>query len=145
MKKRWHIINSITFVSASILLLLLSFWSLYPYPTPTIKEPIQILNQNKKIAIGDRIVMKLEVTKPADYSPKGSVFITCNDGNLVTLAPLTTNLPVGSYTILNDKYTLPPKVAVGSECKFNFRNEYQVNPIRTVTGDWASETFKVKE
>lgn len=139
----WHFITLLTFISASVIVITCLFWTLYPYQVSDVKVPIGITNENNQIKVGEKIEMKLQVTKPNNIKPEGSVFITCNDGNLVTMASLTANLPVGEYTVLNDKYTLPPKVAVGSKCVFNFRNTYQVNPIRSINKEWQSEQFEV--
>lgn len=141
--KVWHAIAIITFVSTTILVLIMLFWTIYPYKVSEVKVPIKILNDNKQIRIGETIEMEIQVNKPSELKPEGSVYITCNDGNLVTMNSMTTNLPVGEYTVVNRLYKLPPKVAVGSKCKFNFRNVYQVNPIRDITREWASEDFEV--
>ena len=139
----WHFVTLLTFISASVIVITCLFWVLYPYQVSDVKVPIKILNKDNRIKVGDKIEMKLQVTKPRDIKPDGSVFITCDDGNLVTMASLTANLPVGQYPVINDKYTLPPKVAIGSKCVFNFRNSYKVNPIRTIIKEWHSEQFEV--
>lgn len=141
--KLWHVMAIITFVSATALVIIFLFWTLYPYKVSEVKVPIEIMNKNNQIRIGEKIEMKLQVSKPNNIKPEGSVFITCDDGNLVTMASLTANLPVGDYTVINDKYTLPHKVAVGAKCNFNFRNVYQVNPIREIVKNWYSEQFEV--
>ena len=139
----WHFITLLTSISASIIVLTCLVWVLYPYQVSDVKVPIGITNENNQIKVGEKIEMKLQVTKPSDIKPDGTVFITCDDGNLITMASLVANLPVGQYPVINDKYTLPPKVAVGSKCVFNFRNSYQVNPIRTIIKEWHSESFEV--
>jgi len=139
----WHFVTLLTFISASVIVLTCLVWVLYPYQVSEVKVPIEIMNENNQIRVGDKIEMKIQVNKPNNISPEGTVFITCDDGNLVTMASLTANLPVGEYTVLNDKYTLPPKVEVGSKCVFNFRNSYKVNPIRNIVKEWYSESFEV--
>lgn len=121
--------------------LLSLYWLMHDYELPSVKTPIQIVNANHEIAIGDRIQMRMVVDKPISMQPEGSVFISCKDGNLVTMVPLITNLPVGKYVVFNDKYILPPKVAVGSKCVMNLKYTYQVNPIRTETLQWPTEEF----
>lgn len=141
--KLWHAIAIITFVSTTILVLIMLFWTIYPYKVSEVKVPIKILNENKQIRIGETIEMEIQVSKPSDLRPDGSVYITCNDGNLVPMNSITTNLPIGEYAVVNRLYKLPPKVAIGSKCQFNFRNSYQVNPIRDITKEWYSESFEV--
>jgi hypothetical protein len=140
---RWVILRWVAFLPATILLVLAAYWSLYPYQVSDVEVPIEIVNTNKTIALGDKIVMRLRVSKPNDYKPNGTVYITCDDGSLVTLSTLVNNLPVGNYEFINDSYILPPKVAKGATCRFNFRNSYRVNPIRTITKQWYSEDFIV--
>ena len=139
----WHIVAIITFVTTTIFVGLMLFWTVSPYQVSDVQEPIKILNENKQIKIGEPIEMELIVNKPTDIKPVGSVYITCDDGNLVTMNSSVTNLPVGKYTVINNRYLLPPKVMVGAKCQFNFRNVYQVNPIRDITREWNSEYFEV--
>lgn len=128
-----------------ILISCVAFWIIYPYHLPDIKEPIPILNQDNKIAVGENIRMQLEINKRAATVNNNTVFITCDDGNLVTMSSENTkNLPVGTFVVVSDSYVLPPKVKVGSVCTFHFRNNYKVNPIRSITKDWQSEPFEVK-
>ena len=143
MKHFWIYFTRFVFLSWTVFLLLVAFWLLYPYKVSSIKEPIAILNEYNEIAIGDAIIMKIELTKPNEIRPKGTVFITCDSGNLVTLLGNPQNLPVGKYTVVNDRYILPSKVSVGDKCKFHFKNSYQVNPIREITKEWVSEEFTV--
>lgn len=137
----WIAISFITFVSATMI-----FWLLYPYPVSTIEEPIRILNKNNEVAVGEPIIQELKITKPNNIAPADPTrVIICDDGNLVTMAgvPSALNLPIGSYTFVNDKYILPPKVAVGAKCSFVWTQTYQVNPIRKIAVEWTSEQFKI--
>lgn len=141
--KLWHVIAILTFVMLTIIVLTALFWTIYPYQVSDVKVPIKILNTNQQIKIGQPIEMELQVSKPNDIKPDGTVFITCNDGNLVTMNSSIANLPKGDYRVVNDKYLLPSKVMIGAKCHFNFRNVYQVNPIRSITKDWFSQEFEV--
>lgn len=137
----WIIIAFITFVSSLII-----FWFLYPYPVSSIKEPIRILNKNNEVTVGEPIIQELKITKPNNIAPADPTrVLVCDDGNLVTLSaiPSTLNLPIGSYTFVNDRYILPPKVATGAKCAFVWTQSYQVNPIRKIAVEWTSEQFKV--
>lgn len=136
-------IVNVILISAVFLTWIGVFWAIYPYPTAEVQQPITILNPNKEIAIGDNIVMELKIDKPTNIKPEGARFITCNDGNLVTLSSLATRLPTGRYTYVNDQYVLLPKVQAGSRCTFHFINQYRVNPIRVIEREWVSEQFLV--
>jgi hypothetical protein len=122
------------------------FWIVYPYDVTSVKEPILILNENNEIPIGGNIELQLEVNKVNDLIPEVTIFIECDDGSLLPLVPFASvNLPRGEFTVVNDDYVVPNGAAVGSICTFNFRNTYQVNPIRSITREWASEEFLVLE
>jgi hypothetical protein len=144
MRKFIHILASLIILGNLFIIGLIAFWLIYDYKVPDMKEPIEILNANNEIAAGDVISMKLEVIKSKSYKPNSTNFIKCNDGNLVTMNSTTKNIPSGSYVIESNTYILPPKVARGATCQFVFKNEYKVNPIRTITKEWVSEEFLIK-
>jgi hypothetical protein len=141
--KLWHAMAITTFMLASIIVLAALFWTIYPYKTADIKVPIEILNENKQVRVGEPIVMKLQVKKYTNLTPKGSVYLKCNDGQVIELPSAVTNRPPGEYETVVDKYRVPERATVGVKCTFNFRNAYQVNPIREIVKDWYSEEFEV--
>jgi len=126
-------------------------WTYYNYfdfyHLPSVVEPITILNENNEIAYGEAIEMKLVIKKPQELASIGSVDITCDDGNLITMTPSSRSgtVPTGNHTLITKSYKLPPKAAIGSKCQFNFINIYEVNPYKTEIRTWSSETFKVVE
>jgi len=120
------------------------WWTFQPVALPAVVEPIRILNEGREVAIGEAIVMRLEVSKPPGARTLQSTrFISCESGNLITLTASVKDLPAGRYTVVSDSVILPAKVAPGDECRFTFRNTYAVNPIRDETVEWSSEEFKV--
>ena len=139
----WATISLISFTALTVI-----YWLLASYPVTTIQEPIRILNPNKEVRIGEPIIQELKIHKPNDTAPANTTrVLLCEDGNLVTLATLPSplNLPTGKYTLINDRYVLPPKVSPGSRCIFVWRQSYRVNPVREIPVEWKSETFIVKE
>lgn len=142
-KKTLHVFAWIAIIGNICLIILIGFWKLWPYQIPYVKQPIEIMNENKEIRIGEVIRMKLYVSKPKYLVSNSLPTITCSDGNLVTLAPSSLTLPRGEYVYESETYVLPPKVAVGAECQFNFNNYYQLNPVRNEPVTWSSEQFKV--
>lgn len=145
-KKFLHYFAWVAIIGNLLLIGLVAFWLIYPYQVPEIKQPIPIMNSDKEIAVGDNIRMKLAVDKHNDMTPSVVAHnITCTDGNLVTMAAKARTLPKGSYTIDTNNYILPPKVAKGATCQFNYVNTYKLNPIKSVTTTYSSEQFKVKE
>lgn len=143
MKKLVHVLAWLAIIGNLCLIALIAFWLLFPYKTTYVNQPIEILNANHEIRIGDPIKVKLEVNKPNGLAPESQRFIVCEDGNLVTIAKSSMTLPRGSYIIISDKADLPPKVAIGATCKLQITNTYRLNPIRNETDTWLSENFKV--
>ena len=145
-KKILHVLAWVVIIGDILLVGMVAFWLVYPYNLPTVKEPIPIENENHVIAIGEPIKMTLIINKPQDMTPTIVAHnITCNDGNLVTLSSTGKTMPKGSYTIHSSSYVLPPKVAKGATCKFNFINTYKLNPLRSETVTWSSEEFVVRQ
>jgi hypothetical protein len=139
----WHILTFGIFLLASIIVLTVLVWTIYPYKTADIQVPIEVLNKNKQVRVGEPIEMKLKIKKYTDITPKGAVYLRCNDGQVIELPSAVTNRPPGEYETVVDKYRVPERAVVGTKCTFNFRNAYQVNPIREIVKDWYSEEFEV--
>jgi|APGre2960657404_1045060.scaffolds.fasta_scaffold12679_4 hypothetical protein len=144
-KKILHCAGWIAIFGNLLLIGLVAFWLIAPYKVPVVEEPIPIENINKTIAIGEPIEMLLKVEKHKELSPIVQHNITCTDGNLVAMASSPKVIPTGKYTIHSKNFILPPKVAKGATCQFNFINTYKLNPLRSQTEMWSSEQFKVKE
>lgn len=144
--RKWtHYLSYAALGTSLTVLLVTLFWLLRPYEVSDVKVPIRILNPGKEIRIGEQILMELEVSKPNAIRPESSVFVECDDGTLVPMVSQVTNLPLGEYTVVNDRYSLPSNVPRNHRCRFHFINSYQVNPIRSITRDWYSETFLTLE
>lgn len=145
-KKTLHVLAWVIIFGNIFLIGMVAWWLIHPYGLPQITQPMPIENENKTIAIGEPIKMTLRVDKPREMTPAISQRnLTCNDGNLVTLAGGIIPIPIGNYTIHSSNYILPPKVAKGSICKFNFVNTYKLNPLRSETITYSSEEFKVAQ
>lgn len=124
--------------------LLTLWWLNQPVSLPTLKEPIPILNEDAKIAIGEPIVMELVIDKPANVEVERTQrAILCESGNLVTLTDSDRDVPAGQFRIIADNVDLPAKVDVGDICRFRYLNTYRINPIRTDEVEWFSEWFEV--
>jgi hypothetical protein len=139
----WIAIAFITISSAIII-----FWLLYPYKVSSIDVPINIVNKDNQVQLGHSIIQELKIDKPNNIPPTNATrVLICDNGELVTLAPIPSalNLPIGTYTLINDRYILPKQVPVGSMCSFVWTQDYKVNPIRSISVEWRSELFKVKE
>ena len=127
-----------------LLLGIWAFWMLQPAGLPTVTEPIQVLNEGNRVAIGQPLVLELVVDKPQPRTPiASSRVLECESGNLLTLTSTPTPLPVGSYTVISDNLIIPPKVTPGDHCAASFIVTFQINPLRDETVKWSSEPFMV--
>jgi hypothetical protein len=144
-RRAFGITASIAIGGWTVLLLGWLWWTFQPANLPTIATPIPILNENNEIAIGEAIIMQLEIDKPNPTRTISSTrLIKCNSGNLVTLTEQPVkDLPTGSFSVVSDSVVLPAKITPGDLCVFTYRNTYEINPIRTETVEWTSETFTV--
>ena len=121
-----------------------AWWMLQPANLPTITEPIEVLNPGDAVAVGDPLVLRLEVDKPRPASPVNSArLLECESGNLVTLTSTPTPLPVGTYTVISDNLTIPAKVTPGDTCVATFNITFRINPIRDEVARWSSEPFVI--
>jgi hypothetical protein len=131
----------------TVLLLWGIWWMIQPVTVPTITEPIPVLNPGNEIAIGETIILELDVAKPQDFlSTDSERFLLCESGNLVTLQSTPqsqTTLPVGEYTLVVDNVDLPNKVTTGDVCTHVFRVTYEVNPLRSIEAEYTSEPFTI--
>lgn len=134
------------FIIASLLVCL--FWLVYPYKTADIVEPIPVLNEGNYVARGEPIVMELKITKYSSSPVEGDNSILCDSGRIYTIQSMTKrvspSLPEGTFTRVQNAYKAPVDVPVGTTCHFVFRNQYHVNPIRTIIRQWISEPFTIK-
>lgn len=146
LRKILFVFGYIALVGNLALVVVLITWLLQPYTLPRIVQPIEILNANNEIAVGEPIQMRLIIDKHQELKTVAQTpRIECVSGNLVTLSGEAKDLPVGKYTIDSDRYLLPPKVLVGDSCQFIFATTFQINPIKSVKSEWFSENFIVKE
>ena len=121
-------------------------WTFWPVTLPTVDQPIPILNENNTVAVGEPIVMELRVNKPQPVNvQRADRFIRCESGNLITLTPTAVDLPTGEFVVESSSVILPAKVINNDRCTFLYRITYYVNPVRSETSEYESETFTTVE
>lgn len=103
-----------------------------PYPV----SPLEVKR-------GEEISYTIHYIKTVNMPVVGNRNIICADGNLVTLAPITTNAPLGE-NMAQGTITIPEKTSLG-ECYIDFNVSYDVNPLRTEHRNYRTETFTVIE
>lgn len=146
---KWSIFAILTFILASIVMVTAIVWTIYPYKTADIVEPVNIMNENNEIRQNETILMELKITKHNLYPVESNNAILCDNGRIYTASKMNPNgsasLPVGTYTRIQDAYSVPGDAEIGTTCHFEFQNSYKVNPIRTIFKTWVSEDFKIIE
>ena len=120
-----------------------AWWQVYPYTTAEIVEPIEVVNVDDTIKLGEKLHLRMIINKQSDFTPQISFVINC-EGTTYFVEPSTrsTTRPAGVHTA-EVKFTLPEDIETGVPCEFSFINSYQVNPTRNIRKTWTSEPFKV--
>lgn len=129
------------------LLLQLGYWAVYPYKTAEVVEPMEVLNENKELTRDELLQLTFTFTKYTDISPTVARNVLCLDGSthFVAVQPSTgDSRPTGTFTA-SPKYGITDGTPANVLCFFQFTNEYEVNPIRTITKVWRSESFTIIE
>lgn len=144
MKQKLPYYFSMAVIITAILGLLYFFYLvLYPFKTVDLVQPMKVLNPNHTVQRGGELIIEVEYIKYGNYTVDSTKNIICEDGNLVTMASNTTNLPAGQQKFVVS-FTVPAKTSLTS-CYLQYTNVYKVNPIRNITKVWSTETFKVVE
>lgn len=127
------ILNIIVVVMAGVML----FW---PAQLPIVyNEPFPVYPE--VVHKGDTLTYTMVVNKRKQYTVEVHKNIVCEDGNLVTLAPAKTNIPLGKQTI-RPEVIIPAKASY-STCYVEIESVYEVNPLRSETQIMRTESFKI--
>jgi len=113
-----------------------------PFKKPDIVTPMPV--EYSVIARGEEQTFLITYTKYDEAEVVGTRTIQCEDGNLVTLTQVRTNLPLGSGTIHSMPFKIPTKTSLGM-CKLVVVVRYEVNPHKVVFGGYETEPFMVVE
>lgn len=129
-------------------ILTLAYWLYAPYTVATLEQPIKVLNPNNEVVPGRAIDLLIVVSKTGDFeAEKITRGLSCPNGSFYAVTPQDSaiSLPVGEFQRVRS-FKLDELTPTGLEkCKFIFRLEYQVNPVRTVVETWVSENISTVE
>lgn len=131
-------------VAVLSLLGILLFWSLKPYQLPEVYIEVT----QSEIAHNEVISSILTINKPKPTNtPSVTVVQRCDDGVIYVLEAQELNTPTtdGFVSIPSARFSVPDETTVGAKCVLEFRNEYEVNPIRSILKVWQSNEYTVKE
>jgi hypothetical protein len=138
-KKRllfYNVVSAVTLTLAAVLVILATFWMVYPYKTTEMHKATII---NPVVKQGQVLVIKYDYTKYIEKS--AMVYRTFVDSLVYGIPPVQSNVPMGHNVILRDiliPMALPPGVY-----KISTKLEFQANPIRKVYTEYETPTFTV--
>jgi hypothetical protein len=142
MKTRDRIFNAVsilTLVSTMGLMLLVGFWSFWPYKIIEF-EPIT-LNKTEYHA-GEQLDMNITYVK---YKPTSAILIRqFLNGMIFTLQDAHSNSPAGDGTNRSVDVTIPEELIPG-EYFYRQTMIYKVNPVRDITVVFETPKFMVIE
>lgn len=133
-KRAYVVSNSFVILLAVIIA---AFWSLYPYKTAEVTQPMHVMN--KQIKAGNDVVYVIEYCKYTDAPASVARYI---DGNVrYYLNEMQAHVAKGCGKS-TATVKIPSEVEPGTY-RLLVRNIYHVNPIRDISKDFISETFTV--
>ena len=132
---------SIALLAVNILVLGIAAYLLFfPVQFPIIyNEPFPV--SPTEVRKGETITYEMHVDKRKQYTVEVHKNILCEDGNLVTLAPTKTNIPLGEQHVYPE-VTIPTKASY-TTCYIEIVSDYQVNPLRSETQVMRTQSFKI--
>jgi len=125
-KRILYAFSWLTLSSSMVLMLLITFWLVYPYKIAEFETPFEIVNPVVKR--GDRVRYVIKYCKWVDVSPMITKFFV--DGVIFETPKSQSIIPVGCGEIISDAYV--PKALPAGTYTIKTVAEYKVNPIRTI-------------
>ena len=118
-------------------------WLLFsPAPLPIIyNEPFPL--DKTEVKRGEEISYYIELNKTDDYDAVLNRNIICDDGNLVTMAPGSSQVPTGEQKVWVT-VTVPMKTSLGT-CHLELNNVYKINSLRHETLNLRTQDFIVTD
>lgn len=124
-----------------LLVIYVTYLAIYPFKVSTVYQPYRVLNEKQQVKRGDDLVFEISYTKYLNVKTTSERSFVCNDGNLIALAASTSNLPVGTHTLIV-QVNVPTKTPLGT-CVFRQEIEYYVNKLQTQQKTFMSQPFTV--
>lgn len=141
MKNAYNIFIWFSLLIAFLLILLLGFWSIYPYKTIEFnKNSGLIQNLDKTVKRGDRVRYLIDYCKFTDEIPTITKFFI--DGVIYETPKTIGVADKGCRVEISDAYV--PKAIPEGSYSLKIVATYKVNPIRTIQVVSHTENFFVK-
>lgn len=139
MNKWMYRLSILTVAIAQIFIVIVAYWSLYPYSPITYVEPVPVART--VFQTGESVEYTI------DYCWKGEYPVAISrrligqvEYPYETVHTKSTN---GCYNTTLQTPPIPPNMPAG-EYRIRFIGEYKVNPIRTINVTLYSETFNIE-
>ena len=134
MNKLMERISFSIIIVAGLLIIVCTYWMVYPYKVMTINEARAV---NCPVKPGEELEIKINAVKHMPLPAK--VLGAIENDHAYPMAELHSNTPVGmsDWTL---RIKMPETIPEG-EYSFHRTYVYKVNPLRSVTIDWAVPFF----
>jgi hypothetical protein len=113
---------------------------IFPVKIIDVVQPYKIVS--KVVKRGGVLTYEVEYKKYTNSPAIVYRNIICEDGNLVTLAPIESNVPKGDHKLVRSDVMVPMKTSLG-ECRLDVTLDYHVNMFRHKIYNFESESFEV--
>lgn len=111
----------------------------YPFKPVSLKEPIEILNE--QIRPGDILRYKIEYCKHYDFP--GYVAVELIDGEIHFFAPIETDIDPGCGEFISNRIKIPEYITPG-EYKIKITIFHRINLLREVKQNFYSDFFIIQ-
>jgi hypothetical protein len=134
-----HFLIIVAMFFSSCIYIVFLFWWVYPYKTIELNKPYRIINE--VIKAGDILYYEVDYCKFTEAS--GRIDRQFIDGLIYTMPGVIATLPCGCHKFIQG-ITVPENLPPAT---YHLRvySSYEVNPIRTITNQFDSETFIITE
>jgi len=131
-----NVFSFITLSSALVLMLILAFWSLYPYKPADIKSIVVV---DKEVQSGSLLTLDVDYCKYDDPTP----LITTAFVNGVIFYLNDTSLSIERGCGINRIQILVPQEMTSGTYSIRRTWSWKVNPIKTITKTLDSNKFEI--
>lgn len=104
----------------------------YNQPFPTDKQEVKV---------GEEISYLIEINKTENRQVTINRNIICDDGSLVSMVPITSDIPLGKQNVWFS-FIVPLKTSFG-KCYLEMKNIYRINPVREEKLTFRTQEFTV--
>lgn len=139
-------------LQANIFLLLLFlvssifvYWSFFPYKTVVV-EKIRVINEDKNVCRGGNLDYEITYTKYTTAKPQLDKSLV--DGLIFHIAEKQQaysppNVQLGQKVTISLSQTIPNTAPTGDNYHLNIDATYEVNPIRKIVVNMATDNFNI--